>query len=195
MHMCTCTHTHTRTHVHRHTHTCTHMHRHTCTHELFNVRDVRFDTWYVVYILQTVYRNLLISADVDECATQSPCHHNATCTNTLGSYTCTCNEGYSGDGMNCTGKYKHNYECKSLFIFKSCIHWHVQWKLLSLICLTKVIFSVYPMHDFVHTWCLVIEYTLEPSSTTEASSVCWKWLPASLHSQSLKWFICYLKMA
>ena len=42
--------------------------------------------------------------DVDECALQSPCDGNALCNNTLGSYTCTCNEGYTGDGMNCTGQ-------------------------------------------------------------------------------------------
>ena len=44
-------------------------------------------------------------ADVDECALQSPCDHNATCTNSPGSYTCTCNEGYTGDGRTCTGRY------------------------------------------------------------------------------------------
>ena len=46
-----------------------------------------------------------VTAGVDECAQQSSCDPNATCTNTSGSYTCVCNEGYTGDGMTCTGKY------------------------------------------------------------------------------------------
>ena len=33
------------------------------------------------------------------------CHKNATCTDIApGSYKCTCNEGYAGDGKICTGK-------------------------------------------------------------------------------------------
>lgn len=40
--------------------------------------------------------------DVDECMS-SPCHSNATCTNTNGTYNCVCDAGYEGDGMNCRG--------------------------------------------------------------------------------------------
>ena len=31
------------------------------------------------------------------------CHLNATCTNTNGSYNCSCNNGFQGNGFNCTG--------------------------------------------------------------------------------------------
>ena len=34
----------------------------------------------------------------------APCHANATCNNTEGSYTCTCNSGYYGDGVSCNGR-------------------------------------------------------------------------------------------
>ena len=40
--------------------------------------------------------------DIDECSS-NPCHANATCNNTIGSYMCACDLGYSGDGFNCTG--------------------------------------------------------------------------------------------
>ena len=42
--------------------------------------------------------------DTDECLTVSPCHASATCNNTEGSYTCTCNSGYFGDGVSCNGR-------------------------------------------------------------------------------------------
>ena len=51
------------------------------------------------------------NADVNECAT-SPCDANAACANTAGSYTCTCNSGYTGNGTSCTGKM-----CYCLIIF------------------------------------------------------------------------------
>ncbi|VDM67521.1 unnamed protein product [Strongylus vulgaris] len=38
--------------------------------------------------------------DVNECFF-SPCHHMATCTNTPGSFICTCPDGYAGDGKTC----------------------------------------------------------------------------------------------
>lgn len=46
--------------------------------------------------------------DIDECALKyDNCHTNALCTNTDGSYTCACNEGYTGNGTNCTGNRLH----------------------------------------------------------------------------------------
>lgn len=39
--------------------------------------------------------------DVDECLSR-PCHPNATCVNTEGSFTCVCANNFEGDGMNCT---------------------------------------------------------------------------------------------
>ena len=42
--------------------------------------------------------------DIDECiAMEQPCDANANCTNTDGSYVCTCSEGYTGDGTLCSG--------------------------------------------------------------------------------------------
>jgi hypothetical protein len=44
----------------------------------------------------------LACADVDECATANGgCDANATCRNTVGSRTCTCNEAFTGDGLTC----------------------------------------------------------------------------------------------
>ena len=42
---------------------------------------------------------------MDECASGiHNCHVDATCTNTKGSFRCTCLHGYSGDGVSCVGK-------------------------------------------------------------------------------------------
>ena len=42
--------------------------------------------------------------DINECLT-SPCSPNAQCIDTIGSFTCTCNTGYIGNGVTCAGMF------------------------------------------------------------------------------------------
>ena len=53
----------------------------------------------------SVFYYILSFADIVECVVMSPCDPNANCANTPGSFTCTCNEGYRGDGFTCAGQY------------------------------------------------------------------------------------------
>ena len=58
---------------------------------------------------------LLLILDINECnagllsdhhmAFAHNCHADANCTNTKGSFYCTCHTGYSGDGVTCISKY------------------------------------------------------------------------------------------
>ena len=48
----------------------------------------------------------LNAVDVNECLNSSlnDCDMNASCMDTFGSYVCSCNDGYLGNGVNCSGK-------------------------------------------------------------------------------------------
>lgn len=62
---------------------------------------------YYTHLLKTRYLSLLTSVDIDECARNvSHCDlERGYCTNTVGSYQCACNEGFTGNGTigNCIG--------------------------------------------------------------------------------------------
>lgn len=49
----------------------------------------------------TPINSTLACQDVDECKGKNACASGATCTNTIGSYTCACNPGYEGNGTFC----------------------------------------------------------------------------------------------
>lgn len=47
---------------------------------------------------------ILIFVDEDECCAGTFCHINSTCSNSLGGFNCSCNDGFSGNGTDCEGK-------------------------------------------------------------------------------------------
>ena len=54
-------------------------------------------------------------SDIKECEeNRDNCNRNAECDNTIGSFTCTCNDGYTGDGVSCDGM--KNYIIKQKLI-------------------------------------------------------------------------------
>ena len=55
-------------------------------------------------MLSIFYAYLRFQTDADECAAGTHnCNVNSTCTNTVGSFSCKCNNGYTGDGVTCAG--------------------------------------------------------------------------------------------
>mmetsp|Transcript_20052 Transcript_20052/g.40848 ORF Transcript_20052/g.40848 Transcript_20052/m.40848 type:complete len:134 (+) Transcript_20052:150-551(+) len=58
--------------------------------------------------LWTVFIPVIIAADVDECG-DSPCHEDAWCQNTYGSFSCQCKRGLFGDGVECSAS-SHSLE-------------------------------------------------------------------------------------
>lgn len=62
--------------------------------------------YYYHYFLVPVSFNNEHIIDVNEClpAGGNNCDANADCTNTAGSFTCACKNGYFGTGVNCTGE-------------------------------------------------------------------------------------------
>ena len=67
-----------------------------------------------MYHLLVYFFTYACSIDVDECESEiANCSVNANCTDTFGSFECTCNHGFEGDGFNCTS----NFPSQNFFWF------------------------------------------------------------------------------
>ena len=59
-----------------------------------------------VLIVINIYSSFSSSTDLNECSRDKYyCHQIASCTNYRGSFTCTCDQGYFGDGFECELNY------------------------------------------------------------------------------------------
>ena len=83
----------------------------------------------------------MLHIDVDECATNNGgCDHY--CTNTIGSFVCSCYPGYTldGDGHTCLGELKSQIEDVLPFVVKSIVSFYIQLRLLLMLCTNSVSF-------------------------------------------------------
>ena len=74
----------------------------------------------------------MLFVDDDECLKTPPvCDINANCKNTLGSYLCSCKEGFKGDGKTCQGKikketWKHTENTKCYLLEQKLLYYEVR---------------------------------------------------------------------
>ena len=60
----------------------------------------------VVYYSHHFFSLCTTPVDIDECARGlADCDVNANCSDTEGSYVCNCFQGYTGSGVECTGRW------------------------------------------------------------------------------------------
>ncbi len=79
------------------------------------------------YNAQQIIVVVFFSKDVDECQDQTHnCDVNAQCNNTLGSFNCVCLQGYSGDGVNCSGLMNHTVIYYSPHIIRAIVVVYLQ---------------------------------------------------------------------
>ena len=62
-----------------------------------------------VFAICYCFLNNSIPTDIDECSMENTCDSKADCENTFGSYMCSCQAGYSGDGNSCEGSYSDRH--------------------------------------------------------------------------------------
>ena len=59
-----------------------------------------------IFLSRGIIITIKCFADIDECVLKlDDCHDNATCMNSIGSFTCMCNDGFEGNGTHCVSEF------------------------------------------------------------------------------------------
>jgi hypothetical protein len=106
---------------------------------------------------------------VNECTNPSPCDENAECTNTIGSHYCTCNTGFSGNGVSCVGKH----------IFKNSLLLSI-WKAFSS--------ESFPCYSAIRSVCMTVFWLYTDINECGTPSSCPQY---SVCNNTLGSFSCY----
>ena len=113
---------------------------------------------FLVLITVNSQSKIFTISDIDECSEYNDCHSHADCENTEGSYTCSCRNGFFGDGKNCTGNknlscfygtllhVEQFLKCKCVFIRAKIIYTSTMYKLLNIERRSSLP-STYPLID------------------------------------------------
>ena len=72
---------------------------------LISIQPTNINTYELEsYLCNSHESPAVLLTDIDECGLRThTCNSNANCTDSDGSFDCTCREGFEGDGFNCTG--------------------------------------------------------------------------------------------
>ena len=95
-----------------------------------------------------VVKRFFFALDIDECSSGHQCDSSATCYNTDGSYTCICNNGYTGDGRTCRGTSQEHI----IIAFYQALKKHLQYNCCRLLMRKRIenrLFSVVHLTVFL----------------------------------------------
>ena len=130
----------------------------------------------IIFYYSTLYYTSVFLIDINECTEDThSCDGNASCTNIIGSYNCSCNFGFEGDGLNCTGVYTfietYHVQTDIIFYLHSFIHYLQYLMFVSILVLWTAMsmLTVWTLWEVMSV--TVLQDTLEMEHTAQVRRV------------------------